>query len=197
LAAAIKSAQLHAKVLELSLGDSLTGVYNRRYFEILLPKEVNRCRRYGRDLAVIIADIDRFKDYIDAFGRLAGDDALREITRCVLNHARRGLDVITRYGGEEFAVILPETDARGAWEVAEAIRQDVAEDGCFLRKTTVSLGIAALHGDELSPQLLVEQADRALYQAKSRGRNRAVRFEPRMPESAPSAASGIRSTNGA
>jgi predicted signal transduction protein with EAL and GGDEF domain len=98
LASSIKNVQLHAKVLELSLTDGLTGVHNRRYFEILLPKETERSRRYRRDLAVIMIDIDRFKRYNDAFGHPAGDDALREIAQCIGRGVRRGLDVVTRFG---------------------------------------------------------------------------------------------------
>jgi diguanylate cyclase (GGDEF)-like protein len=98
--------------------------------------------------------------------------------------ARRGVDVISRYGGEEFAVILPETDLDGAWVVAEKIRQSVEADARFRRKVSVSLGIASLSGKRLSHATLVERADRALYQAKEQGRNRAVIFEEGMQESA-------------
>jgi diguanylate cyclase (GGDEF)-like protein len=184
LATAIRSAQLHAKVLELSLTDSLTEIYNRRFFEILIEKEADRSRRYSRNLAVIIADIDWFKKYNDTFGHLAGDEALREIARCIRDGARRGLDVVTRYGGEEFAVILPETDEEGAWVVAEKIRKSIGQSSRFLRRLTISLGIAAMHGDPLEAKTLIEQADRALYQAKNQGRDRTVRFENWMQESA-------------
>jgi DNA-binding LacI/PurR family transcriptional regulator/GGDEF domain-containing protein len=148
LSSSIKNAQLHAKVLELSLTDGLTGVHNRRYFEIMLQKETERSRRYRRELAVIMIDIDRFKGYNDAYGHPAGDEALKEIARCIERGARRGLDVVTRYGGEEFAIILPETDAAGARTVAENVRKE-----------------------------LVDEADRALYQAKCQGRNRTVVFD--------------------
>jgi diguanylate cyclase (GGDEF)-like protein len=180
LASAIKSAQLHKKVLELSLTDDLTEVHNRRYFEMLLEQEVDRGRRYGRDLAVIMIDIDRFKEYNDTFGHLAGDKALREVAGEIQAGARRGLDIVTRYGGEEFAIILPETDKPGAWVVAEKIRRTIGKNRRFLRHLTVSLGIASLIGDSLDSRTLVEQADRALYQAKKRGRNRSVQFEDGM-----------------
>jgi diguanylate cyclase (GGDEF)-like protein len=182
LATAIRSARLHARVLELSLTDSLTEIYNRRFFEILIEKEVDRCRRYSRDLAVVIADIDWFKDYNDAFGHLAGDEALREIACCIRDNARRGLDIVTRYGGEEFAVILPETDGEGARRVAEKIRESVRRSDRFLRPLTVSLGIAAMRGDRLDSKTLIDRADRALYHAKSRGRDRCVGFEKGMQE---------------
>jgi diguanylate cyclase (GGDEF)-like protein len=184
LATAIKSAQLHGKVLELSLTDGLTGIHNRRYFEILLEKEVDRSRRYSRDLAVIMVDIDLFKHYNDSFGHQAGDEALREIAQCIRDGARRGLDVVTRYGGEEFAVILPETDAEGAWLVAEEIRRRVGSKNRFPRRLTISLGIASIHGEQIEAGTLMEQADRALYEAKHRGRDRTVRFESGMLEAA-------------
>ena len=182
LASAIKSAQLHNKVLELSLTDALTEVYNRRYFEILLQKELERSQRYNRDLAVVMIDIDRFKDYNDLFGHPAGDEALRVVARCITLGARRGLDVVTRYGGEEFAVILPETDREGARIVAENIHGQLRAETHFLRKITISLGIASLRGDQLRSQALVGQADRALYQAKYQGRDRATIFEEWMAE---------------
>jgi diguanylate cyclase (GGDEF)-like protein len=184
LSSAIRSAQLHQQVLELSLTDGLTEVHNRRYFEILLQKEVDRSQRYSRDLAVIMADIDHFKLYNDAFGHPAGDRALQEVARCITQGARRGLDVVTRYGGEEFAIILPETNTEGAKIVAEKIREEMAASGAYLQPTTISLGIASLRGDRLRPQLLVDQADRALYQAKNQGRNRAVVYEEWMQDAA-------------
>jgi diguanylate cyclase (GGDEF)-like protein len=184
LASAIKSAQLHSKVLELSLTDGLTDVYNRRYFEILLQKEVERSQRYHRDLAVVMIDIDRFKKYNDFFGHPAGDDALRAVARAIGSGARRGLDVVTRFGGDEFAVILPETDCEGARIVAENIHEMVKAETRFLRKLSISLGIASLHGDRLHGQELVGHADRALYQAKHRDGDLAVIYEDWMVEPA-------------
>jgi diguanylate cyclase (GGDEF)-like protein len=184
VASAVKSSELHSKVLELSLTDGLTGVHNRRYFELLLQKEMERSQRYNRRMATIMIDIDHFKQYNDSFGHPAGDDALRRVAEDIQNSARRGLDVVTRYGGEEFAIILPETDTNGALIVAENIRKHVGADTRFLRAMSVSLGIASLGGDQLSHAMLVEQADRALYQAKNQGRNRTVIFEEWMQESA-------------
>jgi diguanylate cyclase (GGDEF)-like protein len=184
IASALKSAELHGKVLELSLTDGLTEVHNRRYFEIFLEKEVVRSQRHNWRLSTIMIDIDHFKEYNDSYGHPAGDEALRWVAEDIQNGARRGLDVISRYGGEEFAVILPETDPDGARIVAEKIRQSVEADTRFRRKVTISLGIASLSGEQLSHVTLVEQADRALYQAKSQGRNRAIIYEEWMQESA-------------
>jgi diguanylate cyclase (GGDEF)-like protein len=184
IASALKSAELHGKVLELSLTDGLTGVHNRRSFEMFLQKEVERGIRYNRRLSTIMIDIDHFKEYNDSFGHPAGDDALRKVAEDIQNGARRGLDVISRYGGEEFAVILPETEVEGARIVAENIRMSVESDTRFRRKMTISLGIASLSGEQLSHANLIEQADRALYQAKEQGRNRAILYEEWMQESA-------------
>jgi diguanylate cyclase (GGDEF)-like protein len=189
IASALKSAELHAKVLELSLTDGLTGVHNRRYFELFLEKELVRSQRHNWRLSIMI-DIDHFKEYNDSFGHPAGDDALRKVAEDIQSGARRGVDVISRYGGEEFAVILPETDPDGALIVAEKIRQSVEADARFRRRVTISLGISSLSGEQLSHATLVEQADRALYQAKSQGRNRAVTYEEWMQDSTHAKAEG-------
>ncbi len=182
LAAALKGARLHEEVRQLSLTDGLTGVGNRRYFEILLQKEAERGQRYNRDLAVVMIDIDRFKEYNDLFGHPAGDEALRLVARCIGNGARRGLDLVTRYGGDEFGVILPETDGEGARIVAEHIRAQLHGEQNLLRELTISLGIASLRGDQLQAQELVDRADRALYRAKDQGRNRLVLYADWEPE---------------
>ncbi len=184
LSSSFMNVELHAKLLELSLTDGLTALYNRRYFEIILQKETERSQRYKRNLAVIMIDIDHFKKYNDTFGHPAGDEALRELAQNLTQGARHGLDVVTRYGGEEFAIILPETDLEGARGVGEDIRRRIAESRKFLQPTTVSVGIATVHGEPMANQTLVEQADRALYQAKFQGRNRTVVYAEWMRKSA-------------
>jgi diguanylate cyclase (GGDEF)-like protein len=184
LSSVIKSAELHRRVLGLALTDELTGIHNRRYFEILLQKEADRSRRYDRNLAVIMADIDHFKKYNDTFGHPAGDEALHRVADGILTHARRGLDVVARFDGEGFAILLPETDLDGARIVAESIRNAIVSDGHFLRPITISLGVASLKGAKVQPEILLERAVKALDQAKSQGRNRTVQFEEWMQASA-------------
>src|SRR5258706_14146034 len=121
IAATFKASHLHAQVIELSLMDALTGVYNRRYFDMFLRNELDRSRRFGRDFAILMLDIDFFKQYNDTFGHPAGDEALQWVVHC-LQQQRRSTDVMARIGGEEFAVILPETSLDGALQVADRIR---------------------------------------------------------------------------
>lgn len=170
LAAALKSARLHELVLDLSLKDSLTGVANRRYFDIVMEREVQHCSRYNRALSLILFDIDNFKPYNDTYGHLAGDVALQQVAELAGSRLRRQLDTIARYGGDEFIAILTETDSEGARKIAEDILQIVRESQVFLCPLTLSIGVATLHGDQVDAQRLVDQADQALYQAKHDGR---------------------------
>lgn len=177
LASAIKTSRLHAQVLELSITDSLTGMYNRRYFDLVLKNEIERCRRFHRNLSIMILDIDYFKKYNDAFGHPAGDTALQSVARC-LQKGRRKMDVVARIGGEEFAVILPETNIHGALQVAERIRATMSNSsGEFKRPLTLSIGISLLYEMDTEADTLVQQADLALYEAKRRGRNRICIYE--------------------
>jgi diguanylate cyclase (GGDEF)-like protein len=173
--ATIKSARLHAQVTELSLTDALTGLHNRRSFDLFLKNEIDRSRRFRRGLAIILIDIDHFKNYNDAFGHPAGDEALKSVSRC-LKENRRSVDVIARIGGEEFAVILPETNALQAMEVAQRMRAAIAQAAGFKRQVTISLGITELGQREGDPEQLLEEADQALYEAKHTGRNRVCIF---------------------
>jgi diguanylate cyclase (GGDEF)-like protein len=172
LSAAVKTSRLHAEVRSLSLTDALTGLANRRHFDGSLQREFERCQRYNRTISVILADVDLFKSYNDQCGHLAGDEALREIARCFLKATRKEVDVVCRYGGEEFAVILPETNTAGARVVAERIREEVLGSGKFLKPLSVSLGVASMSGGGASRNLLLETADKTLYVAKKKGRNR-------------------------
>jgi diguanylate cyclase (GGDEF)-like protein len=172
LSIAVKNARLHAEVISLSLTDALSGISNRRYFDLIMEKEVERSQRYRRDLSVILIDVDLFKRYNDDFGHQAGDEALKEVARCIDRGTRRDLDVVSRYGGDEFAVILPETNVEGARIVAERIRGEVAGSTASLRPLSVSLGVGSHCGSLPSAKILLDRADQALYRVKQSGGNR-------------------------
>jgi len=158
----------------LSVTDDLTGLYNRRYLMDTLANEIRRSRRLEHRCSLLMADIDHFKEYNDAFGHLTGDEMLIKVARA-LRDSTREVDCVVRYGGEEFVVLLPETDADAAVETAERIRARVAAEGLAGGTITLSVGMAEFptHGD--SPESMIAAADGALYQAKREGRDRAVR----------------------
>jgi diguanylate cyclase (GGDEF)-like protein len=168
---------------ELALLDELTGLANRRALELMLAEEVARALRHGRPLSILMADVDHFKAINDTYGHRAGDVVLRELGR-LLAASLRSIDKAARYGGEELVVMLPETPGQEAQRVAERVRSAVAEHSFVVEPDdarpplclhlTASLGIASLPQDADSPEKLVELADRALYDAKSQGRNRVV-----------------------
>lgn len=158
-----------------SIRDGLTDLYNHAHFQNLLAQEVSRARRYHHPLSLFMIDIDDFKRYNDTFGHLAGDWALQDLAT-ILRESCRQTDLISRYGGEEFTVILPETPASGAMVVAERIRRAVERESQtrlrFRRPLTVSIGIAVYPWDGDSPQALLARADERLYKAKAAGKNR-------------------------
>jgi diguanylate cyclase (GGDEF)-like protein len=165
-AAAIRSARLE----ELSFKDPLTGVYNRRYFALRVEEEARRHARFGEPLALVLLDLDRFKTINDEQGHRAGDDTLREAAQLIAANSR-SFSVVTRYGGDEFAVLLVNTPKAGAIKYARRIK-DVIERHRFAHgPLTVSVGIAALPDDVATSDDLVPAADRALYTAKRLGRN--------------------------
>ncbi|GAB6060564.1 response regulator [Desulfonatronum parangueonense] len=164
----------------LSNKDGLTGIANRRRFEEFFHFEWQRAIRSGDPIALIMADIDHFKLYNDHYGHAAGDECLREVASAMLNVVSRQTDLVARYGGEEFICVLTGTDLQGAAGVAQKIRQTVEELGIphafspLAPVVTLSLGVAGLspRRDGISPQDLLLDADKALYRAKSNGRNR-------------------------
>jgi diguanylate cyclase (GGDEF)-like protein len=162
---------------ELSITDSLTGLYNRKQLMEVLTREVARAERYQRPLALLMIDVDHFKLYNDTCGHLAGDEVLRTIA-VIFRGCIRESDCVGRYGGEEFLIILPETVADDAGRIATRIRSRLAEEdfpaGPQPAKITISGGIASFPGNGRSPESLLRSADIALYQAKDRGRNRVI-----------------------
>jgi diguanylate cyclase (GGDEF)-like protein len=154
-------------LVDLAVRDGLTGLFNRRYFNELIMVEVNRLKRSPAALSLLMLDIDNFKNYNDSQGHPAGDVLLKDAAKVFKNSVRPS-DVICRYGGEEFIIILPQTDKIAAKIVAERLRVQV---GLYL-PATVSIGIASLPEDAQDISALIEKADKALYQAKQTGKNK-------------------------
>ncbi len=172
---AIQNARYLEKVRQLAYVDGLTGIFNRRYVEMRILEEIERARRYQSSMAVLLVDIDNFKPVNDEFGHLLGDEVLRQATSVFAHHLRK-MDIVCRYGGDEFALIVPETGGEDAKLVAEKLRR-VVETWNFpgvARPVTISVGVAEypLHGHTRDE--LVRAADGALYFAKQGGRNRTV-----------------------
>jgi diguanylate cyclase (GGDEF)-like protein len=173
---------LHETVARESVTDELTGLFNRRRFDEVLDTEVERAKRFGHSMALVLLDIDDFKLVNDTYGHQQGDVVLREVAR-VLRESVREIDEPARYGGEELAVVLPGTDLHGAYLLAERVRQGVealrmplmVADGEI--QITASLGVAALPESADDQDGLVAAADAAMYDAKRAGKNRAMRAQ--------------------
>lgn len=176
IALALANLKLHETLRNQSVRDGLTGLYNRRYLEEALERELNRANRASRPLALIILDIDHFKRFNDSFGHETGDAVLRAVASFVHDNLRRA-DISCRFGGEEFVLILPEAGLDDALAKAESLREgverlDLRHDREPIGPITISLGVAAYpdHGGQMDA--LVKAADEALYRAKRDGRNR-------------------------
>jgi len=164
----------HEEIYRLMTVDGLTQIFNRRYFNEALEREVNRAKRYSRALSLLAFDIDLFKKVNDTYGHLAGDSLLRVIAAAVKSRLRRE-DILARTGGEEFAVLLPEVTLEGALVTAEKVRAlveatPVKHDQDTLR-CTISLGVAELVREDAAPEDLYKRADERLFEAKQGGRN--------------------------
>ena len=162
----------------LSTSDALTGLHNRRELTQRLTVELSRSYREKTAFTVLMADVDEFKKYNDAFGHPAGDEVLKRVANILLS-CTRAVDCTARYGGEEFAVLLTGTSGDEALEVAERIRSRVAESAFPGRKITLSIGMAEFPQDGFTADVVVSNADEALYEAKRGGRNRVVRAGPK------------------
>ena len=176
---ALKLGETLEALRRLATRDQLTGLLNRREFDRILAEESERAARFGRPLALILVDIDHFKKVNDTYGHPAGDEVLREVGRR-LGGLMRSVDRVTRFGGEEFALVAMETDRPAALETARRICREMArtpiQAGSVTLPVTVSAGLAVLPGDATDGKTLIAAADKALYAAKAAGRNRALAF---------------------
>jgi diguanylate cyclase (GGDEF)-like protein len=174
LSGADAEAKYHEEIYRMTIVDGLTQIHNKRYLQEALEREVMRARRHGRELSVLMFDIDHFKRINDQYGHLAGDHVLRDLARVVQTRVRRD-EVFARYGGEEFALILPETPLDGAGQLAETLRDKVEKHSFVFQgehiPVTISMGGAVLKEDDTGTDL-VKAADTKLYEAKRSGRNR-------------------------
>lgn len=169
----------------LSITDPLTGAFNRRYMMQQLPRELERCRRYGNPLSVVMCDIDHFKQVNDLKGHSAGDDVLQQFVARMQRSIRANSDWVARLGGEEFLIVLPETGHQGAMFVAEKIRAIMTATPFVTREgdvaATSSFGVASTesHGPDLTlkSETLIRAADQCLYKSKQSGRDRATGVE--------------------
>ncbi len=177
-----KLVQERTKEIELlSKTDALTKLWNRRYLEEMLQMEFKRARRYNHDLSLIVVDLDHFKKINDTYGHIAGDEVLKEVAKRIKKSLRE-TDFVGRYGGEEIVVILPETDAEKAFNIAQKIKKALESEPVLFNgteiKVTASLGISQLRKEHNCYERLFHEADEALYEAKRRGRNTIVVYAP-------------------
>ncbi len=177
----IEKTLIYKHTKELSITDELTGLYNRRYLNQRLDREVVRAKRYKRPLTAIMIDIDYFKNFNDLNGHLLGDEILRKVANILENNIRKA-DILARYGGEEFIVLLPEINKAQAFRVADKLRQTIEfshfpeEHNQPNNRITISLGLATLLEDTYSADELLDFADKALYEAKKLGRNQVAGY---------------------
>lgn len=178
LALQLSRVHFYQAVESMAVTDTLTGLFVRRYFAELSTEELQRSRRHGLSCACVLVDLDEFKQKNDTYGHLSGDVVLREVAQLMRRHLRE-VDLIARFGGEEFILLLIETGAAQAMAVAERLRQLVEVHSIRaydeVLQQTVSMGIAIFPDDGMELQPLIDRADAALYAAKHAGRNRVVR----------------------
>ncbi len=169
----LENTRLSTTLERIAVTDELTQVYNYRFLKTALRREMQRAKRFRQPFALIMADVDNLKQYNDRFGHLRGSHLLRELAQ-TLSGQVRGMDLIAKYGGDEFTAILPQTPRSGARAVAERLRACVAEHSFPHVQTgeiTISLGLAMFPEDGIQPGALIAASDAALYAAKQRGRN--------------------------
>ena len=166
------------EIERLSHIDGLTGLFNRHFFDRALHQEFHRAKRERQPLGLIVLDIDFFKTYNDTYGHVQGDEILSDAAEAIRAAITRATDTATRFGGDEFAVLLPNTDLEGAATVARRIEGNMARmsipftQSAVANAVTLSIGVAVLSQDDAEPSELVRRADRMMYLSKSAGRNR-------------------------
>jgi diguanylate cyclase (GGDEF)-like protein len=181
-AVSLENVDLHRRIQRQAITDELTGLSNVRHFHELLDQEIERAQRFNNHIGLVMVDIDNFKSVNDTYGHPQGDRVLQLVAK-VMRDACRSTDHPARYGGEELALVLPETDLEGGFTIAEAIRRGVEalevplEGGKTLR-LTISAGVSALDRFTVDPAALVQASDTALYEAKRAGKNRTMRGKP-------------------
>ncbi len=167
-------AKYHEEIYQMTIIDGLTQIYNKRYYKEALEKEMVRSRRYDRPLSMLMFDLDHFKRINDSFGHLAGDFVLKEIARIVQARIRRD-EIFARFGGEEFVILLPETNLEGAISLAETLRHRVMEYTFVFQsesiRVTISIGVASVNSADRTSEDLLLRSDERLYCAKNSGRN--------------------------
>ncbi|HSE40729.1 MAG TPA: GGDEF domain-containing protein [Acidobacteriota bacterium] len=156
---------LYEQMHNLAVVDSLTGVYNRHFINESLHAEIERAKRYSQPLTILMVDVDYFKELNDTFGHLQGDAVLAQIAS-LLTSQLRSADLLGRFGGDEFLLILPSTDRFGVETVAERMRNVIASNSFFGKKLSISVGVAEYH-PEMSADDLIDHADRELYKVKA------------------------------
>ena len=173
---AIENSQLYEKTVTRAHTDYLTDVWNHGYFQFILQAELEKSKATGVNLSLIMLDIDDFKIYNDQLGHQAGDNILRDLA-LILKNQSRTIDYVCRYGGEEFTIILPQTDKKEAFDIAERLRLDIQKHSFIHeeilpnKRLTVSIGVATCPEDGTTPTDLIRVCDKTLYNAKSKGKN--------------------------
>jgi len=181
----IGNSHMFQEIRTLSLTDAMTGLHNYRYFEDRLKEEINRAKRHKKNVSLMIMDIDHFKNYNDTLGHQAGDEVLRTIGK-ILRETIRDEDIVARYGGEEFCIILPGIEKKGIPILGERVRKKIESEKFFKEEVqpggqvTISIGTATFPEDAEKYSDLVENADKALYQAKNAGRNQVKVYDDNM-----------------
>jgi diguanylate cyclase (GGDEF)-like protein len=179
---AIENSQLYEKTVIRAHSDSLTELWNHGYFQYLLGLESEKAKAVCGNLSLMILDIDDFKVYNDSLGHQSGDNILKELAALLKGQSRK-MDHVCRYGGEEFAIILPQTEKKEALFIAERLRENIArhhflhEEILPSKRLTVSIGLSSYPQDGIFAAELITNSDKALYQAKSKGKNNTVTFD--------------------